>query len=202
MEMLKVINEYRKHPRFQVERHFDIYLIKYLCDIINYFYETTYDFIIPEFPIRKKLLIPKNKSVYESISTDYALFDRTNKMIACVELKTDLESNNAKQDANMKVIESLDSLELARFIEERCNYKKNQVSTMKFTHLRNYMIQNKVMDCRNGKVKIYKITPTNIKAAGDYLSFSKIYNEYKNKEDKNWMIIKEYLKEWDNPIVN
>ena len=195
------INKYRKHPRFQVERHFDIFLIPFLPSIINRFYETEFEIAVPEFPIRKKLVNEKYKSDMESISADYALFDRKNKRIAFVELKTDNESNNTIQDNNMKkLVSNVKAVEVKKFIEDRCIYKPNTLTTYKYQELRTFLQNQNVYDCFSGNCYAYKITPHNIKMPEDqYLSFRKVVNEYDNNST-DWQEIKKYLEIWDEGI--
>jgi hypothetical protein len=200
-DVLKEIDKYRKHPRFQVERHFDIFLIPYLPRIINHFYQTGYDIAVPEFPIRKSMVSDRCHSEMESISIDFALFDRTRKRIGCIELKTDNESNNAVQDKNMESIKAVCSAkDLLTFIDDRCKYKSMEISTYKFRELRNYLKEIKVFDCNIGCVDIYKITPHNPKMRDDqYLSFRRICHEIGDL-DSDWLLIRDYLRKWDEAI--
>ena len=200
-DVLAEIDKYRKHPRFQVERHFDIFLIPYLPNIINYFYNSNYEFAVPEFPLRKALVNDRFKSRYESISVDYAIFDRTKKKIACIELKTDNESHSVIQDQNMKRLSmSVTAAQLLEFIEERTKYQLKNVTTYKFGELKRFLESTGAWKCRTGKIEYFKVGPTNSRISDlNYLSFSKIISEYEDKSD-DWKDIRRYLEKWDNNI--
>lgn len=198
-DVLAEIDKYRKHPRFQVERHFDIFLIPYLPGIINHFYHTAYDLAVPEFPVRKKLVNGNCKSQWESISVDFALFDKKNKSLGCVELKTDLESNNDIQDKNLEILGNTRAEALKAFLEDRITYRPKDIKTFKYLSLVDYLKRMELYDCFVGNISVYKITPENKRNKKEYLSFSRIVNEYHN-DKKDWAEIKKYLERWNSGV--
>ncbi|MDM7913262.1 MAG: hypothetical protein QUS09_09210, partial [Methanotrichaceae archaeon] len=196
--MLALIDKYRFLPRFQVERHFDIYLIPFLATILNQLGHGHYDFILPEFPIQKCLFSERAKNNWESISMDYAAFDRDNQRIALIELKTDLESNRESQNEFLRSIEGMDLHSLLRFIEDR-GMRGRDVKTLKFSFLASILQKNGLEKCFHGKPLVIKITPDN-KREGfkPHIQFSDLLRVEIDSEE--WIEVREYLKKWNTPI--
>lgn len=203
-QLLEKLNYYRNFPRFQLERHFDVILIDYIPQIINYFNHTNYSVVFPEFPVRKKLLIPNNKSEWESVAFDYALFDKINKRIGIVELKTETESNDKIQDDYLsKLMVSVSCKDLIKFVRERKEYKKGDKKTRKYEFLYKEMYENECVNFFKDSEELiltYKISPHNLKLNNSsYYSFEKIANEVQIS-DKNWPLLCEYLKKWNKGL--
>ncbi len=200
-QLLEKLNYYRNFPRFQLERHFDVFLIDYVPQIINCFNNTNYSVVFPEFPVRKKLLTQKYKSEWESVAFDYALFDKVDKKIGIVELKTETESNNKIQDDYLSELAiSVHCMDLIKFIEERRKYKKGDRKTRKYQFLYEKMVENDCVNFSDDLILTYKISPHNPKLSDNkYYSFEKIVNEVQIS-DKNWPILCEYLKKWNKGL--
>ena len=73
-KIFDLLKKWYKFPKYQLERRVDIFFALYLPDILkkkrkNYVIdeEKKYDYIIPEFPLRKK-------DSYASNNADYAVF--------------------------------------------------------------------------------------------------------------------------------
>ncbi|MBI9091876.1 MAG: hypothetical protein JEZ12_21910 [Desulfobacterium sp.] len=196
--LLKKLDYYRNFPRFQLERHFDVILSEYITKIINHYEGTNFTFLFPEFPVRKSLLTNIFLSEMESVAFDYAIFDTQNKQVGIVELKTDTESNNAKQDSYLeKIKSSVTCNDLIQFINKRVTYRTYKRIDSKFEFLRNEMIENNCNFKSHTTVRTYKISPSNDKIpSNSYFSFEQIANDVKIK-DEFWTELCVYLNKWD-----
>lgn len=94
--IFKLLEKWRKFPKYQLERRLDIFFALYLPEILkkvpNINIEVTHNDIIPEFPLKK------NNSC-SSTNVDYAIFSNENGKIKLylLELKTDMNSIDNEQ---------------------------------------------------------------------------------------------------------
>lgn len=89
-QIFRLLGEWRKLPKYQLERRLDIFFALYLPQILKEkIGEFSYDDIIPELPLKKHN--PKNNS---SNNADYAVFHEENNKVKLylIELKTDINS--------------------------------------------------------------------------------------------------------------
>lgn len=203
-QILGKLDYYRNFPRFQLERHFDVFLINYIPQIINFYNNTNYSVVFPEFPVRKKLLTHKYKSDMESVAFDYAIFDTSNKSIAIVELKTETESNKLIQDKYLATLsQSVTCSDLIEFINDRVNHGGESRTKRKYQFLKEELVRTNCLDCSRELLQTYKISPSNNKLNDDdYYSFKQIANEVRFSDEKNesWLLICKYLEKWDQGI--
>lgn len=200
---LSDLNFYRKFPRFQLERHFDVILLNYITNIINHFSEKScFTVVVPEYPVSKQLLQQTCRSSMESIAVDYAIFDLVSKKVAVVELKTEPGSNRDVQDKYLETISKLTSKNLLEFIIKRVEHKPRNQAQAKYKFLLNYLNeQNCVNEFLNDNpITVYKISPKNEKLK-DYISFKDIVENVKIPNDPLWQEICKYLIEWNEPMT-
>jgi len=136
-KVFEILNDWRLLPNYQLERRADIFFALYLPEIINqnkqkFGIEITYDNIIPEFPLRKGTIFPKENidKPNQSVKVDYAVI--TSSKVIFIELKTDNNSVNQDQiDYLEKAKEAKFThlIEGVRLIEEKTKQKK------KYKHL-------------------------------------------------------------------
>lgn len=93
-QIFKLLRNWYKLPKYQLERRLDIFFVLYLPDILSNLkgiHIKSYDNILPEFPIKKDKNCASNNA-------DYAILVNDNDKIKLklVELKTDINSIKKK----------------------------------------------------------------------------------------------------------
>jgi len=94
--ILKLMDNWRKLPAYQLERRLDIFFAHFLSDIIEEEFSAKIDSdnIIPEFPLKKN---KGDKGDKWSSKVDYAVFDNANNTVYLFELKTTMNSIDIDQ---------------------------------------------------------------------------------------------------------
>jgi hypothetical protein len=88
-----LLDRWRHFPAYQLERRADIFFALYLPGIVEHALGVNVESrVIPEFPI-------KHEDSIQSDRVDYFLLSQDRSRAFLVELKTEMESRNAKQDA-------------------------------------------------------------------------------------------------------
>ena len=91
--IFELLDRWRHFPAYQLERRADIFFALYLPGIVEHALGVKVDpGVIPEFPI-------KREDNHQSTKVDYFLLSRDRSRAFLVELKTEMESRNEKQDA-------------------------------------------------------------------------------------------------------
>jgi hypothetical protein len=202
--ILALLDEYRKYPRFQLERHFDVILLEYIPSILNAYFKgkRKYSIAFPEFPVSKELLKQPYISKYESVSVDYIVFDKINRKFCFVELKTDKKSNNPTQDAYLKELKTAKYKTLIQFLCERIDSRKE--SWDKYQYLYNKMLEHDVIS-HSAQIEynytidgVIKVVPKKSrKEKHKTIPFDKIVKY--QIHDPGFSLIKKYLKKWADP---
>lgn len=137
-DILRLLNDFRLFPNYQLERRADILFAYYLPYILKVHLEKeldvedniTHENIIPEFPLQKPNKDDGEKD-FRSNKVDYAVFCK--KTLYLVELKTDMGSfNNEKQSDYLKRAKEKTAFELVEKIPE---IGKNSKQGKKYKHL-------------------------------------------------------------------
>jgi hypothetical protein len=105
-KLFLLLDQWKDLPSYQLERSIDIFFAVHLETILKGIKGCSIDVIIPEFPVRKACLPaheqfnPKdNKRPNQSFKIDYLCYSASPEpKIFLVELKTDMDSRNKKQD--------------------------------------------------------------------------------------------------------
>ena len=105
------LEDWRKLPKYQLERRLDIFFTPYLKKIIEDKFKGTIfdDLIIPEFPLKKD----ENN---QSVNVDYVMFSKNKSSCLFIELKTDMSSKNdiqtsyLKQNSTKKIKDFIDNI--------------------------------------------------------------------------------------------
>lgn len=92
------MDTWRHLPNYQLERRADIFFSLYLQPVLQAKFGTEISpVIIPEFPVHIRTIYP-HKATDKSFKIDYVCFSADMKKVFFVELKTDGQSRNEKQD--------------------------------------------------------------------------------------------------------
>ena len=95
--IFELLERWRHFPAYQLERRADIFFALYLPGILEHGLGVKMDGrVIPEFPL-------KRADNHQSTKVDYFLLSEDRSRVFLVELKTEMESRNAKQDAYLVV---------------------------------------------------------------------------------------------------
>ncbi len=92
-ELFRLLSDNKKFPAYQAERRIDIFINFFLVEILeNYYQGSKVSYVAPEFPLKKD-------KGNQSTNVDYLCVKEENekKKILFVELKTDVDSFDAKQ---------------------------------------------------------------------------------------------------------
>ena len=101
------LDRWRHLPSYQLERRADIFFSVYLRDVVEEFTGVALtDEILPELPLKRDLIWPELPT-NNSVKVDYALFAKDGSRVFFVELKTDAESLNDKQDEYLEAAQGL-----------------------------------------------------------------------------------------------
>lgn len=85
-DVFELLNDNRVLPNYHAERRIDIFINLFLAEILNHSLKKTHiEYILPELPLKKD----KN---HQSTKVDYLCFDKIEKVIYFIELKTDVKS--------------------------------------------------------------------------------------------------------------
>lgn len=147
------LDNWKNLPHYQLERRADIFFSIYLADILKHNIQTEIDFIIPEFPIHKDLISEKTnfkniKGSNMSIKLDYLATDLKSRKIFLIELKTNTNSRNSKQDSYLKTILGTPLNDLINGIIKLRNHSANKTK-YKYNKLLDLLLNNKIINERN-----------------------------------------------------
>ncbi|GHU80225.1 hypothetical protein FACS1894191_4980 [Clostridia bacterium] len=140
-EIFGLLEDWRKLPNYQLERRADIFFAYFLPDILRNELQINirHNDIIPEFPLQKRALYG-DEGNNQSNKVDYAIFDRANRKVYFVELKTEMNSRNDDQDKYLKAAQSheINAL-LGGIIEisESKSVRRDKKTLDKYNHLLN-----------------------------------------------------------------
>lgn len=112
-EVLKQLDEWRHFPTYQLERRADIFIGLCLREILSKKFSLGDEElleVIPEFPLRKGTLNPKDSENNQFYTTDFAVFSKCKRLLILVEIKTDNNSIKIENKSNSKICEQLDRL--------------------------------------------------------------------------------------------
>lgn len=126
--LFKNLDNWRRHPKYQLERRVDIFFSLYLKEVLedkfksdNGFYIA--DKLIPEFPVRKGTILEDFKDHQHknmSYNIDYLTTCKDSKNIIFVELKTEQKSINKNQNNCLKETKEIDFIKILEGIKELC----------------------------------------------------------------------------------
>ena len=110
------MDDWRHLPKYQLERRADLFFALYLKDVLEIKGFDIEDKIIPEFPVRKALILGEDHQHKNySYNIDYVAISRDGKKAILIELKTDLGSKRKKQDDYLTIAVNVG---LNRLLEE------------------------------------------------------------------------------------
>jgi len=129
-QILELLNEWRYFPKYQLERHVDVFFGLYIHQILEEKFERKYfDTVFPEFPISKQLLIQGHPG-NDVINSDFCLITSDKNIATFVELKTDHRSLRDSQDI---YYENIKTFSFNDILEKLLNVVK--VSSIKYKYL-------------------------------------------------------------------
>lgn len=126
------LDNWRHHPKYQLERRVDIFFSLYLKEVLEDKFKGDNGFcmanrLIPEFPVRKGTILEEFKEHQHrnmSYNIDYLTASEDSKNIIFVELKTEQKSINEKQNYYLKKAMETDFNLILKGIMELCKATK------------------------------------------------------------------------------
>ena len=105
--VLEKLDRWRHYPKFQLERHVDIFLAFWLPQVLEAHSGQPIDRrLIPEFPIKKSLFA--NAKGRETVNMDFLALSEDKATAWLVELKTEMSSRRDSQDKALEAAVDLD----------------------------------------------------------------------------------------------
>ena len=138
---LNQLDEWRHLPKYRLEPHVDVYFGMTLPKVLAklYCFDEKELYVIPEFPIFKRLIEDTDKSHYTNV--DFCVWHKENKKVFLVELKTDQGSIKGEQLQGMqKIVKKSEECEkgFKAFVSEIVQHwlsKPESKTRREFTHL-------------------------------------------------------------------
>jgi hypothetical protein len=209
-KLFTTLDKWRNLPDYQLERRADIFFGIYLYEIIKGKFNEKIEFLIPEFPLRIGTLDPTEKFTHPNMSKkiDYVAITTSNKVFF-IELKTDDNSRNKKQD---KYLDKAKEVNIKELVDGILKINKASKAKIKYGQLLNLLKEigwinktennwtNASTDCTD--ISIVYIQPNSAKTDKTdktIISFEDIIGYLNNKNDALTKRFVESLKKW---IIN
>ena len=209
-KLFDLLDDWRNLPAYQLERRADIFFAIHLDEIIEKILATKIDFVIPEFPIRKDNL--PNHSIFnrkplkrpnQSFHIDYLCYSRsTIPQVYLIELKTDENSRNEKQDW---YLESASKIKVKGLVNGLIEIYKATDQKVKYNNLFDKMEKigwierdNKTIKNQNIEIEpsIIYIQPLNKENKESIISFDDIIKALSDSNDLLTKRFIESLEKW------
>lgn len=130
--LFDLLDQWRHHPAYQLERRADIFFAMYLREVIEQELGVSlHEHIVPEFPI-------KHEHNNQSGKVDYLLAARDHSEVFFVELKTDARSRREAQD---EYLGRARGLGFARISRDLVQIMLNTTEHEKYEHLARSMVR-------------------------------------------------------------
>ncbi|MEO1263499.1 MAG: hypothetical protein AAFZ15_32105 [Bacteroidota bacterium] len=168
-ELFDLLDDWRNLPAYQLERRADIFFALHLKQILEKKFQVEIEKeIIPEFPIRKGNIPGQHEKNNQSFKVDYLALSKDRNQVYLIELKTDMDSKNLKQDDYLKKAAELKLRGLIngliKIVEKtrkrkKYNYLLDKVEKAKLIKQVNGQLIN---ICGDMKTRVVYIQPKNI----------------------------------------
>lgn len=209
-KLFDLLDDWRNLPGYQLERRADIFFAIYLDKIIERKFGAKIDLVIPEFPIRKDNLPNHSrfnkkplKKPNQSFQIDYLLYSKSDiPQVFLVELKTDKNSRNEKQDW---YLEEASKIKVKGLVEGLIKIHSATNQKLKYDNLLDKIEKigwikrgNKTIKNLNIEIEpsILYIQPTNEESIDSVISFDDIIIALSDSNDPVTKRFIESLEKW------